>query len=166
MKDRSREAVFNLIGPSIKGSHAIDLFSGTGALALEAISRGSLRATAIERHFPTAKMVTENARDLGIGEQVVVVPGDTFIWARRLPDLGSDPWVVFCSPPYALYQERTDDMLLLLQTLIDAAPERSQFLVEADSKFNWEVVPNYEAWDIRYYSPAAMGLWKKPSADR
>ncbi len=39
MKDRLREAIFNLIGPSIRGKHVLDLFAGTGALALEALSR-------------------------------------------------------------------------------------------------------------------------------
>src|SRR5919199_1250279 len=53
MKDRVREAVFNLLGPQVSGSHAIDLFAGTGALGFEAISRGALRATFIERHYPT-----------------------------------------------------------------------------------------------------------------
>src|SRR5437868_14777408 len=57
MKDRVREAVFNLLGPQIAGSHAIDLFAGTGALGLEAISRGASKATFIERHLPTAKLI-------------------------------------------------------------------------------------------------------------
>src|SRR6185369_13778531 len=55
MKDRVREAVFNLLGPGVKGSHAIDLFAGTGALGLEAISRGAAQATLIERHLPTSR---------------------------------------------------------------------------------------------------------------
>src|SRR4051794_22495694 len=61
MKDRVREAVFNLLGKQIAGSHAIDLFAGTGALGLEALSRGAARATFIERHFLTAKLIEENA---------------------------------------------------------------------------------------------------------
>src|SRR5205823_2176218 len=52
MKDRTREAVFNLLGPGVTGTHAIDLFAGTGALGLEAISRGAESATLIEQHFP------------------------------------------------------------------------------------------------------------------
>ena len=52
MKDRLREAVFNLIGPDIRGKHAIDLFAGTGALALESLSRGAKSATLIEQHHP------------------------------------------------------------------------------------------------------------------
>src|SRR5687768_13415002 len=54
MKDRVREAVFNLIGPRVVGKRAIDLFAGTGAIGLEALSRGASHAVLLERHFPTA----------------------------------------------------------------------------------------------------------------
>src|ERR1041384_3149877 len=63
MKDRVREAVFNLVESD--GVYAIDLFAGTGALGLEAISRGASGALFIERHFPTARLVEQNAQQLG-----------------------------------------------------------------------------------------------------
>src|SRR5262245_47435808 len=50
MKDRVREALFNLLADAVRGKHAIDLFAGTGALGLEAISRGASGATLVERH--------------------------------------------------------------------------------------------------------------------
>ncbi len=65
MKDRLREAIFNLIGPEIRGKHAIDLFAGTGALGLEAISRGAARATLIEQHHPTAESDSREHRGIG-----------------------------------------------------------------------------------------------------
>src|SRR4029453_14397542 len=61
MKDRVREAVFNLLGPGVQGAHALDLFAGTGALGLEAISRGAARATFLERHLPTCRLIEQNA---------------------------------------------------------------------------------------------------------
>src|SRR5262245_175776 len=83
MKDRVREALFNLLGPGVKGSHAIDLFAGTGALGLEAISRGAARATLIERHLPTTRLIEQNAAALGVANQIEVVFSDAFLWARR-----------------------------------------------------------------------------------
>ena len=59
MKDRVREAVFNLVGPTVVGSYAIDLFAGTGVLGIEAVSRGAASATLIERHFPTARAIVD-----------------------------------------------------------------------------------------------------------
>src|SRR6478672_723645 len=72
MKDRVREAVFNLLGYSVNGAHVIDPFAGTGAMAIEAISRGAAQATCIERHYPTSKLIERGARDLGIADRFTV----------------------------------------------------------------------------------------------
>ena len=134
MKDRLREAIFNLIGPEIRGKQAIDLFAGTGALGLEAISRGAARATLIEQHHPTAELIRQNIAELGLEERADVAVGNTFIWWKlqnkrqgnatgfRFDDA---PWAVFCSPPYDFYVERTDEMLELLTALIRAAPKKA-----------------------------------------
>jgi 16S rRNA (guanine966-N2)-methyltransferase len=193
MKDRVREALFNLLGPAVSGKVAIDLFAGTGALALEALSRRAARAVAIELHRPTARLIAENAATLGIevrgqlssgakrdrymdakrdathplpgplpeGEGVEVVTGNTFLWAKQLPDLGPTPWVVFCSPPYEFYVERQGEMLELLHNLIQAAPVESLFAVEADDRFDFGLLPHREEWDIRQYPPAVLGILEK-----
>jgi 16S rRNA (guanine966-N2)-methyltransferase len=163
MKDRLREAVFNLVGPAVAGMHAIDLFAGTGALGLEAISRGAAGATLIERHLPTADLIKQNAAALGIAEQVEVLFADAFTWDRihlpkRLPELALRPWLVFCSPPYDFYVERQADMLGLIERLIAAAPVDSRFVVEADDRLDFGTLPRAEAWDVREYLPAVVGL--------
>ncbi|HID77940.1 MAG TPA: SAM-dependent methyltransferase, partial [Planctomycetaceae bacterium] len=142
MKDRIREAVFNLIGPDVVGKHAIDLFAGTGALALEALSRGAARATLIEQHRPTVRLAMANVRALGVESLCRLVEGDVFVWHRRGPPLGPTPWLVFCSPPYDFYTHRLDDMLQLLGGLIASAPAESVFVVEADRRFDWSCLPH------------------------
>ena len=122
MKDRVREALFNLLGHGVEGKVAIDLFAGTGALALEALSRGATRAVFIEQHRPTAQTIQRNAATLGVEAIVDITSANTFLWAKRLPDLGTVPWVVFCSPPYEFYVGRKDDMLQLLNHLIQRPP--------------------------------------------
>jgi 16S rRNA (guanine966-N2)-methyltransferase len=168
MKDRLREAIFNLIGPAIRGKHALDLFAGTGALALEAISRGAARATAIEQHNPTANIIRQNIADLGLNDRAEVVVGNTFIWWQRrckspdvMPLFDDLPWVVFCSPPYDFYVERTTEMLELIAGLAAAAPEQSIFVVEADARFDAGQLPNHEAWELRSYPPAAIAIYRK-----
>ena len=83
MKDRLREAVFDVLATAVKGKHAIDLFAGTGALGLEALSRGATRATFIERHFPTARLIERNIASLGVTERATVYAGDAFLWPRQ-----------------------------------------------------------------------------------
>jgi 16S rRNA (guanine966-N2)-methyltransferase len=161
MKDRVREALFNLVGPSVIGSHAIDLFAGTGALGLEALSRGAARATFIERHYPTADTIKENVASLDVGEISRVTTGDTFLFVRKLPDMGPEPWVVFCSPPYDLYVDRADDVRLMIERLMAAAPAGSTFVIESDQRFEIESLPTAGReveWDVRNYPPARVGI--------
>ena len=161
MKDRVREALFNLLGYGVKGKLAIDLFAGTGALALEALSRGASRAFFIEQHRPTAQTIRRNSATLGVEAIVEVTSADTFLWAKRLPDLGTLPWVVFCSPPYEFYVARKDDMLQLLNHLIEMSPPDSLFAVEFDERFDFHELPEADQWDVRPYPPAILGIWEK-----
>ena len=182
MKDRVRESVFNLVGPAIAGTQAIDLFAGTGALGLEAISRGAILATLIERHYPTSQLIKQNAKALGVEEKCEVVFGDAFLWTRkhithlnllavnpasRVSNLKSQisnpsaPWLVFCSPPFEFYVSRLADMLELIASLWSAAPEGSLFLVEADERLDFGLLPEPARWDVRNYRPAIIGLATK-----
>lgn len=165
MKDRVREAVFNLVGPSIRAKHALDLFAGTGALGLEAISRGALEATLIEQHAPTAAVIRKNVAELGIESICHVVTANVFFWARQRPELGPAPWIVFCSPPYDFYVDRTDEMLDLLGCLIERAPPESIAVVECDARFDPSTLSESDAWDVRSYPPAVVGVYRKPGAD-
>lgn len=161
MKDRVREAIFNLIGPAVRGKHALDLFAGTGALGLEAISRGAARATLIEQHFPTAEIVRRNVASLALQQSTQIVAASVFAWWRRGPELGSGPWLVFCSPPYDFYVDRAEELLALLGGLIEAAPAESIFVVESDERFDFGLLPQSEAWDIRRYPPAVVGIYRR-----
>jgi 16S rRNA (guanine966-N2)-methyltransferase len=158
MKDRVREAVFNLIGPAVVGAHAVDLFAGTGALGLEAISRGAARATFIEQHFPTAAVIRENIADLNLAAATQIVPANAFVWSRRIGELGSSPWLLFCSPPYDFYVTRASDIVAMLTRLLAAAPAESTFVVEADQRFDCAALPESSAWDVRNYPPARIAI--------
>src|SRR5882757_9340606 len=92
MKHRVREAIFNLISTESAGRHAIDLFAGTGALGLEALSRGAERATFIERHVPTSQVLQENIAALGVADRTALQVTSAFLWSKRdLPTLAADP---------------------------------------------------------------------------
>lgn len=158
MKLRTREAVFDLLGPAIKGKHAIDLFAGTGALGLEAISRGAKRATMIERHVPTAKLTKQNAQSLGVSDCTQVIVSDTFFWVEQEKKLTDLPWAVFCSPPYDYFVDHPDELMQMLASLMQAAPSHSIFVVESDRRFSVDQLPRAEEWDVRTYSPAVVAI--------
>jgi 16S rRNA (guanine966-N2)-methyltransferase len=172
MKHRTREAIFNLIGTGCPGRHAVDLFAGTGALGLEALSRGAAAATFIERHVPTARIVEENIRTLGVKDRTTVAVTSAFLWAKRdLPaaaEAADNPWLVFCSPPYAFYVERLEEMLDLLRRIRELAPADSILVIEAEEPFDFELIRGGPAasgvdngeWDMRVYAPAVIGIWQ------
>ena len=162
MKDRLREAIFNRIGSAIQGKHAVDLFAGTGALGLEAVSRGAAGATLIEQHFPTAEIIRQNVAALGVNETAHIVTASAFVWQQRRPELGTLPWVVFCSPPYDFYVERAEEMLRLIGGLMESAPPQSIFVVESDGRFDFGLLPEGEAWDVRSSPPAVVGIYLRP----
>lgn len=158
MKDRTREAIFNLLGPSIKNKHAIDLFAGTGALGLEAISRGAASASFVERHIPTAQVIKKNIASLDLHGCTEVVSCDTFFWAGHDLKVGEIPWVVFCSPPYDFYVDRAGEMIKLINSIMQMAPDESSFVVESDDRFALETLPEFDRWDIRHYAPAIVAV--------
>ena len=162
MKDRVREAIFNLVGPPIRGKHAVDLFAGTGAVGLEALSRGAARATFVEQHYPTAAVLRQNVASLGAEDLCEVVTANTFLWARRHAALGPSPWTVFCSPPYDFYVDRLEEVLALVGGLVASSPGQSVFVVEADKRFDFGLLVDAGAWDVRPYAPAVVGIYRKP----
>lgn len=169
MKDNIREALFNLVGGWVPGKVVFDLFAGTGAIAIEALSRGAAKAIMVERHFPTVRIISENVRNLDPELDVDVNASDTFFWARQfVKDVAkhpADPWIVFCCPPYDFYVSRTEEVLTLINSLIAIAPEGSIFVVESDERFDTQLLPEFKDWMVRQYSPAVVSVLKMELAE-
>ena len=164
MKHNIREALFNLVGGWVKDKAVIDLFAGTGAIGLEAISRGATQAIMIERHFPTVRVIEQNIRSLGSQLPAEVHASDTFFWVRKFVKSGTypdSPWMVFCCPPYDFYVERQAEVMEMLASLIEPAPQGSIFVVESDDRFSTDELPQADQWDVRQYAPAQVAVLKK-----
>lgn len=165
MKDNIREAVFNLVGGYIKDKAAFDLFAGTGAMGLEAISRGASRAVLVERHIPTVRIIRENVQSLGDNLNVTVESGDSFFWCRQFlanPDTWpTEPWFVMFCPPYDFYVDRWEELSPIIEGLVQAAPAESVFLVESDTRFDTDLLVNPTSWEVRHYTPARVAVLKK-----
>src|SRR5580765_1625040 len=103
--DRLRETLFNVLGPNVSGSRFIDIFAGTGAVGIEAISRGAMEVVFIENHAPAAVLIRRNLQSLEITRGAQILPLDALralekIAARyKTTDAPFD--FVFLDPPYA-----------------------------------------------------------------
>ncbi|MCA9216472.1 MAG: RsmD family RNA methyltransferase [Planctomycetales bacterium] len=160
MKDRTREAVFNLVGPAINGMHAVDLFAGTGAMAIEAISRGAVGATLIERHLPSARVIRENLETLGICNQCQLIRGNAFFWDGAEADK-EVAWCVFCCPPYRFFHDQADKLHELIARILDIAPVGSILVAEAEIPYDFTSLQELGDWDVRTYRPAVIGVLEK-----
>ena len=115
--DKAREAIFNALGSLdvVQGAQAVDLFAGTGALGIEALSRGAAHVTFVENRRPALRVLHGNIEALGIGDRVTVVetdassPDQRRLCHRRRPGTvvsgdTSEPvggeLLVFADPPY------------------------------------------------------------------
>jgi 16S rRNA (guanine966-N2)-methyltransferase len=106
--DRLREALFNVLAPRIEGVVFADLYAGTGAVGIEALSRGAAKAIFVEQKFAAARAIRENLRSLGIEGRAEVRQGRS---TAMIPRLEAD--IVFLDPPYALELEYAASLELL-----------------------------------------------------
>ena len=93
--DRLRESLFNILAPRIEGVTFLDAYAGTGAVGIEALSRGAARAIFIERSKAAAEIIRENLRALNLTNRAEVLQGRV---AQYLPQRHAD--IVFLDPPY------------------------------------------------------------------
>jgi 16S rRNA (guanine966-N2)-methyltransferase len=110
--DRVREALFSILG-DIEGLTVLDLFAGTGALAIEAISRGAAAATLVDVSIGPAEA---NVVALGVGDRALLIRSDARMFLER--DAGKYD-LVFCDPPYRLARRFASDLETHLSAHLD-----------------------------------------------
>ncbi|TWU33315.1 RsmD family RNA methyltransferase [Novipirellula artificiosorum] len=165
MKDNIRENLFNILGRAVRGSIAFDLFAGTGALAIESISRGAVQAVAIEQSNRAAGFIRQTSESLDIESKLKILVGDAFRWSEQLLRAAEDPedpmvgvpWIVFLCPPYALWEEELDQLNQIIERVLQNAPPGSVLVAEAEKKFEIERLPKGD-WDIRVYGGTQLAF--------
>ena len=117
--DRLRETLFNVLSPVIEGSRFLDIFAGTGAIGIEALSRRAQEVVFLEKHNPAVKLIRENLAALAIVHGFQILSGDAFHSLEKLAHSNDAPAfdIVFLDPPYAA----TNEYERILQLLGSAA---------------------------------------------
>jgi 16S rRNA (guanine966-N2)-methyltransferase len=110
--ERVREAVFSILG-DVSGARVLDLFCGTGALAIEALSRGASEATLVDTHPRSAR---KNVEDLGLSDRATVIRADASRFLRRAEEGSYD--LVLCDPPYRLADRLAADLDPLIRGVL------------------------------------------------
>ena len=149
--ERIRETLFNWLRPTIPGARCLDLFAGTGALGLEALSRGAADVVFVEKSPLAVKVLRDNVQTLA-ATTADVRQGDALAFLQAPPGDKFD--IVFLDPPFAA------DMLGDLCRLIDEASvldggalvylEDDRARPETDLPSGWRILKSKTAGNVRY----------------
>lgn len=113
LTDRMRESLFSSLGGAVPGARVLDLYAGTGAFGLEALSRGAAEATFVERDREAVKVLRRNVAAVGLGGSIR--QGDV---AVVVASLGGDFDLVMCDPPYRLDSTVLEAVLASVGTVL------------------------------------------------
>ncbi len=106
--DRLRETLFDVLGPSIADSYFVDLFAGTGAVGIEAVSRGARDVFFVESSVKAARLIRENLASLEIRNGAEVIEADAVRGLERLASRHLMADFIFLDPPYEKADEYSD----------------------------------------------------------
>lgn len=111
--DRLREALFNVLAPRLPGTTFLDAYAGSGAVGIEALSRGAKHAILIERSAKALAVLRENVSTLGLKDEATVVRGSAAVLLHNYP---CD--IAFLDPPYEQADEYADSLNALSSTQV------------------------------------------------
>ena len=140
-----KQAIFNMVGARIDGAGVLDLFAGSGALGIEALSRGAARVTFVDREPRGLAILRQNLDALGFKARAQVVRGDVVRWLEASPEAIRSATFVFLDPPYedvvldralsVLDREVTDATVLAEHSRRQALPTLSRLKVDRQRKY-------------------------------
>ena len=155
--DRVKEALFNILGPSVTGAVVLDLCCGSGGLGIEALSRGAARAVFVDDHPRSLDSARSNLETCGAEStsyRLIRADAENWLGEWRPPDDGAG-WILLADPPY-----RTGLAQAIMEK-VDALAGEDGFVasvVEFGSRgANAGAVPG-AAWDVRQYGESTLAV--------
>lgn len=147
--DRLRETLFNWLAAEIRGAHCLDFFAGSGALGLEAASRGAAKVTLLEYHHAAARALNDNIERLGL-KSVRVFNDDALNWLHHR-DLDARPFdIIFLDPPFDSTLLASAVAVLARQTTLLAAD--AMIYIEAPARQTLDFIP--ASWQLHRHKTA------------
>ncbi len=156
--DRVKESVFNKLQGEVDGARVLDLFSGTGNLACECISRGAVSVDAVELNRKSIIIINENLKLLGIEDEVRVFQDDVIKYLKRYEGVPYD--LVIADPPFT---EKMAHSVLEALAASSAVGEQTTVVTESSSHETVaDSYPNLEKVDERDYGDKRVSFWRRP----
>jgi 16S rRNA (guanine(966)-N(2))-methyltransferase RsmD len=158
--DRVKEALFSILGASIEGARFLDLFGGTGAVGIEALSRGAARAVFVEMDRAALRTIGHNLQLTGLAERARVVRGDAF---RFLAQAGEEQFdFVYIAPPQ--YHGLWSKALLAVEKSAVLAPAACVIVQIHPKEYAEVALTRLELTDQRRYGSTLLVFYRlKPA---
>jgi 16S rRNA (guanine966-N2)-methyltransferase len=153
--DRARESIFNILEhqswgrAALRGGRVLDVFSGTGALGLEAFSRGAAHVTFMDNAEAAMKVLRLNAKDMATSSEITMIRGDV----TQPPKTEQPCSLVFMDAPY---QSGLTDIALTNLVACGWLEKDTLCVVETSKKEKWQAPEGFEEIDCRKYGAAQV----------
>ena len=157
--DRVREALFGILSSedAVKGARVLDLYAGTGALALEALSRGAAEATLVESSRDALDVIRHNTRTLEVGALARVIAGDVRTAVRRL----RGPYdLVLVDPPWSLVDDGEAPAAIAALVAQGSLAERALLVLEHASRSSAPSIAGLAARSTRRYGDTSLTFYQ------
>lgn len=164
MSDRARGALFSILGDAVPDRTFIDVFAGSGAVGLEALSRGASRAVFIEKDGGSVTELLKRLKTFGVAESTQVLQADAYRWGEKGALPPDEPANVFLGPPYPDFAEKPAELQKLTATLRQRLAPGSVLILQSDGKLPEGFLGDEAAWDQRTYGRTQLSIWVKPLA--
>lgn len=152
MSEKMRGAIFNVLG-DIQGLTVLDAFAGSGALAIEAISRGAKNVVAIDIDKNAHRMIAENIDELGVKKQVKAIKANVGGWDDNNPDKKFD--LIFADPPH-------DDIhMMLLQKLVGHLKDKGIYVLSWPGHSDIPALEGLKVVEQKNYRDAQLIFYRK-----
>lgn len=162
--DRVKESVFNILGRRVVDAWVLDLFSGSGALALESLSRGAAFAAMVDQDRSAAAVIEKNIALLRYEDRTLLLNAD---WRRALKRLeGRRFSLVFLDPPYRMVESYGQAALALKEGGLLA--ENGTLVMEHSGDFSLEghLPPDFLIFDRRIYGESAVSFVRRTEEEQ
>lgn len=163
--DRVKESLFNILAPEIEGASVLDLFAGSGALGIEALSRGAKHVTFVESNKLALTSIHKNLASLKIpAEEFSIIPKNVEDFLTSIKKIKETFDIIFADPPYNSNWLREG-----LQTIENSGycAENCLFVFERPSKHRKDqpeelnIPQNWSLQDVRKYGKTQLEFWRR-----
>ena len=152
MGERIRNALFNMLG-DLEGKTVLDPFAGSGAISIEAVSRGATHAVAIEKDRKAQEVIAKNIAALGVGDEVTLIRANCRAWSETSQNKLFD--IIIADPPY------NDVNLSTISLLTRHLKSTGTMLLSHPGRESAPTVNGVVVVDNRNYGDAALAIYRK-----